>query len=422
MSVMDSWLSGPIVVGRWDVLPIRRVGTLLNGGTPTVDAKNWGGNIPFVTPPDLNGADGAIVSGTGRTLTAEGAKASGVAPAGSVVVSTRAPIGHVGRVVIDSAFNQGCRAVSPAVNMDGRFLAYAVVAARPELDARGLGTTFVELSGGNFAAVPVPVPPQGEQRRIADFLDAETARIDTLITEQERFIDLLRERRQASISRIFERSPGTLSTKVGYLLSGRPTYGVLVPRYVDEVRGVPFIRVGDTHNLDSDKRYLAISHEQSAEYSRTRLRGGEVLLGVVGKMGQATVAPEWLAGANVARALAVLRCVVPADAPLLCAWFSTGHFRAQADFSTSGDTVQPTLGMQDLSRFEVHWPTGAVAAQHALDRAGAIDTLIDETEHNTMLLMERRSALITAAVTGQIDVSTGKAALMSEVWRDDNPI
>lgn len=77
------------------------------------------------------------------------------------------------------------------------------------------------------------------------------------------------------------------------------------------------VRVGDLLNLTPERPLVSISIEQSDEYSRTKITGGEVLLGVVGKMGQAVVAPQWLAGANVARAVAVLRCKNPSVAPLL---------------------------------------------------------------------------------------------------------
>jgi len=149
---------------------------------------------------------------------------------------------------------------------------------------------------------------------------------------------------------------------------------------------------------------MAIAPEQSDEYSRTKLAGGEVLLGVVGKMGQAALAPNWLAGANVARAVAVLRCKDPGVAPLLCAWFGSNNFLNQAELATSGDSIQPTLGMKDLAHFDINLPLGPNAAADIASNMANIDTLIAETEQFIELSKERRAALITAAVTGKIDV------------------
>lgn len=253
-------------------------------------------------------------------------------------------------------------------------------------------------------AIEIPVPSLEEQGRIAGYLDRETARIDTLIEEQQNLIEMLRERRTAVLSAAFGAGPSAETTKVGRLLSARPSYGVLVPRYVDEAEGVPFVRVGDLLNLSSDRPMLAIGPEQSDEYSRTKIVGGEVLLGVVGKMGQAVLAPQWLAGANVARAVAVLRCKDPAEASLLCAWFGSNNFLYQAELATSGDSIQPTLGMKDLARFEINLPTDPTAGAVLASRLAKIDTLIAETERFIEVSRERRAALITAAVTGQIDV------------------
>jgi type I restriction enzyme S subunit len=275
---------------------------------------------------------------------------------------------------------------------------------------RGIGGTEAgnvrtpRLNISDLRSMTAPLVSADEQRAIADYLSRETARIDTLIEEQQRLIEMLRERRAAVLSAAFDIGPSTEATKVGRLLAARPSYGVLVPRYVDEAEGVPFVRVGDLLNLAPERPMLAIAPEQSEEYSRTKIVGGEVLLGVVGKMGQAALAPRWLAGANVARAVAVLRCKDPAVAPLLCAWLGSNNFLYQAELATSGDSIQPTLGMKDLSGFDINLPTDPNAAADLARRLAKIDALIVETERFIELARERRAALITAAVTGQIDV------------------
>lgn len=163
---------------------------------------------------------------------------------------------------------------------------------------RGIGGTEAgnvrtpRLNISDLRSMTAPLVSADEQRAIADYLSRETARIDTLIEEQQRLIEMLRERRAAVLSAAFDIGPSTEATKVGRLLAARPSYGVLVPRYVDEAEGVPFVRVGDLLNLAPERPMLAIAPEQSEEYSRTKIVGGEVLLGVVGKMGQAALAPS----------------------------------------------------------------------------------------------------------------------------------
>ncbi|MFF0165402.1 restriction endonuclease subunit S [Streptomyces prasinus] len=313
---------------------------------------------------------------------------------------------YIGQDLPGWGFQNSINRLRPIGDFDGRFIAFYLIALRASGYIRAYSNivSMPHLTAEKLARIPIPIPPVEVQRAIADYLDRETAGIDTLIEEQQRLIELLRERRNAVLSVAFSPGPSTETTRVGRLLSARPSYGVLVPRYVDETEGVPFVRVGDILNLAPERSMSAIAPEQSNEYSRTKISGGEVLLGVVGKMGQAAVAPQWLAGANVARAVAVLRCRDAAVAPLLCAWLGSNDFLRQAELATSGDSIQPTLGMKDLARFDINLPTHPHAAADLASKTAKIDTLIAETERFIRLAGERRSALITAAVTGQIDV------------------
>ncbi|MET8846559.1 restriction endonuclease subunit S [Amycolatopsis sp. NPDC004625] len=313
---------------------------------------------------------------------------------------------YVDEELLGWGFQNSINRLRPISGYDGRFIAFYLIALRASGFIRACSNvvSMPHLTAEKLARIPIPLAPLEEQRAIADYLDRETARIDTLIEEQQRLIEMLRERRAAVLSAAFDTDPSTEATKVGRMLAARPSYGVLVPRYVEEAEGVPFVRVGDLLNLTPERPMLAIAPEQSDEYSRTKIVGGEVLLGVVGKMGQAALAPRWLAGANVARAVAVLRCKDPAIAPLLCAWIGSNKFLYQAELATSGDSIQPTLGMKDLARFDINLPTDPNAAADLISRLAKIDTLIIETERFIELARERRAALITAAVTGQIDV------------------
>lgn len=266
-------------------------------------------------------------------------------------------------------------------------------------------STIDNFSAGKFRSMSVPLPPLSEQRAIADYLDRETAHIDTLIEEQQCLLGLLVERSQAVIDEAFE--PATANaTRVLLLLRHRPSYGVLKPDYVDAEPGsVSLIRAGDILRLHERPQLPQISSEQSAEYARTELLGGEVVLGVVGKLGQAAVVPHDMTPANTNRPVAVLRCSNEVPAELLALWFRTTEFHRQAVDATAGDSIQPTLGMRDLSSFTVSWPARPAEALDGLrHELSSIANLADSASRCIALTQERRAALITAAVTGQIDV------------------
>lgn len=98
------------------------------------------------------------------------------------------------------AFNQGCKGLVPAQPVDIRFFRYQLSAMESQLQSFGQGSTFLELSADDLASVKVTVPPLFLQSQIADYLDAETARIDALISKKRRLIDLLAEYRTALIT------------------------------------------------------------------------------------------------------------------------------------------------------------------------------------------------------------------------------
>lgn len=176
-------------------LQVRRLFRVVNGGTPKSEPENWDGDIPWATPVDLAPVHGGTIEGTARTITDLGLQSGSAAvPSGSLLISNRAPIGYVAQTAMRLAFNQGCKGLVPLCALDVRYFRYQFVALGPDLAARGQGSTFVELSADALAALKVACPPLPVQRAIADYLDAETARIDALIAKKRRMIELLEER------------------------------------------------------------------------------------------------------------------------------------------------------------------------------------------------------------------------------------
>jgi type I restriction enzyme S subunit len=174
-----------------------------NGGTPKTSVPEyWGGDLAWVTPEDLGKNEGRFIHSSRRTVTSRGVQASNaeLVPAGSIVMSTRAPIGYTAIAGLPLATNQGCKTLVPNREIDSRFFEYELSVRTSDLNVLGTGATFMELSTDALASFRVPVPPLASQRRIADFLDRETERIDALIDKKRRLIDLLEEKRTATIT------------------------------------------------------------------------------------------------------------------------------------------------------------------------------------------------------------------------------
>ncbi len=194
-------------MSQWRKTQVRRLFRVVNGGTPTADSQNWDGEVRWATPVDLARVDGEFIEETQRHLTATGLRTgSRSVPPGSLILSTRAPIGYVAQTNREMAFNQGCRGLIPVVSMDIRYFRYQLSVLRENLHSLGAGSTFQELSTEALAAMPLTNPDIGTQRAIADFLDTESARIDALITKKRRMLRLLEERRRSYLLNLFSSS------------------------------------------------------------------------------------------------------------------------------------------------------------------------------------------------------------------------
>ncbi len=188
---------------HWGVRRIGSVTQILNGATPSSSRPEyWDGDIVWVTPDDLGKLKGRYIDNSSRRITWEGYNACGttLAPAGSIVLSTRAPIGHLGILRVAACANQGCRLLVPQAAIASEFLYQMLVAARPSLEVLGQGSTFLELSRSKLGTFLIPSPPLPEQTAIAEYLDAQTGKIAAAISAARREIELLREYRERLIA------------------------------------------------------------------------------------------------------------------------------------------------------------------------------------------------------------------------------
>ncbi|MBP2214706.1 type I restriction enzyme S subunit [Rhodococcus ruber] len=348
---------------------------------------------------------GGLVVNTDRFLTEEGAASgSSVVPADSVLLSIRAPIGYVARTGMRAAFNQGCRAILPRASVNSRYLTYALVAAGPELESLGRGTTFMELSATQMAALEVPVPSLDEQRAIADYLDRETARIDTLIEEQQRLIEMLRERRAAAIVDAF----ATMRGDGKGLGEGYDPIPWLPDLRIERVqmRHLCTIGTGSSDSVDAvDEGYpffvrgnqpLALDHyEFDTEAIITAGDGAMVGRSFHHYRGK-------FAAHQRVYVLRDFRAVFPR---YLFWYFSTYFIRVVGD--GGAQATVPSVRMPMIAGMPVPIPPldeQRRVVEYLDEQTAKIDALIAETERFIELAHERRAALITAAVTGQIDV------------------
>lgn len=253
-----------------------------------------------------------------------------------------------------------------------------------------------------------------EQRRIADFLDTEMVRIDRLCELRLATAGLVKARVQSALANLFS-SDRWQECKLKHLLDRGICYGVLVPIFVPS-GGVPLIRVSDLNDLQNRAADLVqIDSRQSQEYRRTLVDVGDLLITVVGATaGKAALVPEVAAGFNVSRAVAKVRLGAGVDPYLVWAWTLSPRFGEQVSLATSNATAQPLLNVGDLANFRLQLPPNDSAQGDAAAQAREIiqwqQSVTRKNGDHLLVLAERRRALITAAVTGQLDVTTARGA------------
>lgn len=161
---------------------IGEIGAVAGGATPSTKRPDyWDGAIPWVSPKDLANYDCRYISHGVRNITQEGYESCStrLLPKGSVLFSSRAPIGYVAIAANPICTNQGFKSVIPHEGVDPLFLYYLLKANREAIEGLGSGTTFKEISASAMRDVEVLVPSDySEQRAIAQVLGSIDDKIE----------------------------------------------------------------------------------------------------------------------------------------------------------------------------------------------------------------------------------------------------
>jgi len=322
------------------------------------------------------------------------------------MVSKRAPIGYVARLKRESAFNQGCLAVvpDPAV-LRSDFLTWALSVRGNELNVLGRGTTFMELSAGDLASAVFQLPSLDQQRAIADYLDRETAKIDALIEQQERLIATLRERSSAF------REHQLLSRTAARKTTARRAFTKVSRPAVSGLEVITAYRDGRvTHRSNRRDDGYTMS---DLEHGYQEIRPGEIVFHALDGFAGAVGVSD-----SHGNATPVYHVCTPTqgDDPEFLALYLRQLGTCGLLSTLAPNVRQRSVDFRNWSTFgriplelpEPQVQRDAVRAIKASERR--IDELIQTAERFIELSRERRAALITAAVTGQIEVGAAWAA------------
>ncbi len=311
----------------WRHLALGVVCDVVNGGTPkTRVPEYWGGSNLWITPAEMGRRQSPFVDDTERKITDAGLRDSSarMLPPHSVILSSRAPIGHLVINTKPMSTNQGCKGLVPKRELNYKFLYYYLSSIVDELNALGSGTTFMELSGSKLKAVPVPIAPLAEQERIVELLDEATAGITAARNDAERNLQNARDVFEAHLHSVFTKRDATHVVRrleevctditVGHV-------GSMAKEYRPE--GVPFLRSQNIRpfrvSLDN---MVFIDEAFNQSLVKSQLRPGDVAVVRTGYPGTAAVIPESLPISNCSD-LVIVRPGREADGGYLALFFNS---------------------------------------------------------------------------------------------------
>ena len=423
MSAVLDAPEAPAVCGAntgWRQLRLGHVAEFRGGMTPSKDERRyWDGDIPWVSAKDMKRPDISDSQDHVTTAALKETALSLVQPGAILIVVRGMILAHtlpVAMVRAPLTINQDMKALVTRPGVQPEFLAWWLRGLSGRLlieatDEAAHGTKAIRLD--RLRAFPVALPATGEQRAIVAFLDRETAKLDALIAKKERLIALERERQQAAAAEIVARtsvdaSEWRLSHVCEVVTSGSRGWAEY---YADE--GSVFLRIG---NLSQNSLALRLDESDiqfvqppsNAEGERTRVRPNDVLISITALIGAVGVVPaDWAADAFVNQHLALVR---PRRGIIDSRWLGYALLspigRVQFDTLLYGGTKQG-LGLDDVRSLRI--PVPPMQSQHAavaeMDRVQHQSSqLIARVNVAVERLREYRAALITAAVTGQLDV------------------
>lgn len=413
---------GAVVPGGWEVRRVGDLVTLVNGFPFPSESFGPTGDTPLARIRDLaNVPFETFVTGE--------IPPSALIHNGDVVIGMDGDFNLVVWNKGEAALNQRLCLLRPRRGIDIRFVAYALPASLKIINDLTFSTTVKHLSSWDVLSERIMLPPPEEQRRIADFLDAETSRVDALVRTEQAVLDRLAERRMTGVvaavsgRELAERRQSTLAwlesvpeswqeVRVGLLarMGSGHTPSRSHPEWWTDCT-VPWITTGEVKQVRSDR--LEDLHETREKISELGLANSAAELHPKGTVflcrTAASAGYSGVMGSDMATSQDIVTWTCgPRLNPYYLLWCLRAMRPDLLGRLAMGSTHK-TIYVPDLQMLRIPLPPVKEQGEivQSIRRQNArIDHLTDKVQRQIELLMERRQTLITAAVTGQFDVST----------------
>ena len=382
---------------KWIRVKISDLGQVVGGATPsTNNDEYYNGDIIWITPKDLSNFKGRYILKGERNITRAGMDSCStqMLPKGSILFSSRAPIGYVAIAAREMCTNQGFKSVIPNETVDYLFLYYLLRYNRDKIESMGSGTTFKEVSGSTMRNIEVTIPESIEiQRKIAGILNS----IDSKIENNAKINDNLQQQAMALYAEMFLNSSdnnvtsGTLSD-IAVITMGQSPSG---SSYNEDGVGEVFYQGRAEFGFRFPKRRLFTTEPKRMAET------GDVLLSVRAPVGDLNVAYERCC---IGRGLGAIHSKTGHSSFVLYTMFA---LKSQLDVFNGEGTVFGSINRDALNAIPIDVPLVT-----KIDRfeaaAHPIDELIRTNYEENCRLEAIRDSLLPKLMSGEIDVSAVK--------------
>jgi type I restriction enzyme S subunit len=427
--------------GEWRECRIGEIANIVGGSTPsTADPSNFNGEIPWLTPKDLSGPHERYVSRGERNLSRKGLESCSaqLLPTGTVLFTSRAPIGYVAIAKNPMATNQGFRNLIPKPGLDSEFLYYWLRAHTQELQRHASGSTFQELTGSALAQIRICVPPLPEQRAIAHILGT----LDDKIELNRRMSETLEQMARALFKAWFVdfepvRAKMEGRWRRGESLPGLPAhlYDLFPDRLVDSELGeIPegwgVGTLGDVADhirrnvqpgqIEPQTPYIALEHmprrcialsdwgaAEGIESNKFEFRKGEILFGKL---------RPYFHKVGVPPVDGVCSNDIVVVAPKTPHWFAFVLYVVSSDefveYTNAGSTgtKMPRTSWVEMARYDIVLPPEAIAQAFTEMVRPGVDRIIAAT-HESRTLAALRDTLLPKLISGALRVKDAERFL-----------
>lgn len=417
----------------WDVRQVEDLGQVISGGTPNRNIPTyWAGDIPWVAPAEMANLAQKYLHDTQENITEAGLKSSGATllPSDALLVTTRATIGLVALAGTQVATNQGFKSVVLNDGSDPSFYYHLFHQLTSELTRLASGTTFLEISRREFASIKVPVPPYGEQRRIAEILDT----IDEAIRQTERVIEKLQQVKQGLLHDLltrgidengelrdperhpeqFKDSPlGTIPKEWSVRTCGDVCSEIVVgivikPSQYYRPSGIPVLRSANVRENFLDLTDLAyMSENDHASMRKSAVRPGDIVTVRTGYPGMTSVVPHHLKEANTVDII-VSRPAPGIDAPYLSMWINSEFGRGQI-LRGQGGLAQQHFNISQMRKLLIAVPSRREQAEITKIMHG-VHARLRQERRSVQKLYQLKQGVMNDLLTGRVRVPVPEGA------------